>query len=99
MIKLSLIHTVAILAFFSTLAISREEIKMPGQMKIATREVRDKHYEERKEEEKQFIRAIQDEHEEMIEKKINETEKQREHIHHKKDSIFRKDSLSPTLSL
>jgi len=86
MIKLSLIHTVAILAFFSTLAISREEIKMPGQMKIATREVRDKHYEERKEEERQFMKSIQDEHEEMIEKKIEETEKHKEHVPHKKDS-------------
>jgi len=99
MINLSFIPPVAIIAVFSTLAISSEKAKMPEQMQIAAKEIRDKHYEERKEEEKQFIRAIQDEHEEMIEKKINETEKQREHIHHKKDSIFRKDSLSPTLSL
>jgi len=60
-------------------------------MQIAAKEIRDKHYEERKEEEKQFIKAIQDEHEDTIEKKIEETEKQKEHIPHKKDSTFKKD--------
>ena len=95
MINLSFIPPVAIIAVFSTLAISSEKAKMPEQMQIAAKEIRDKHYEERKEEERQFIKAIQNEHEETIEKKIEETEKQREHIPHKKDSTFRKDADKP----
>jgi len=52
-------------------------------------------YEERKQEEQQFIKAVQDEHEEAVEKKIEETEKQKEHITHKKDSTSRKNTEKP----
>jgi len=77
--------------FFFIFAISFNETKAHEQTQIVAKEIRDKHYEERKEEERQFIKAIQNEHEEMIEKKIEETEKQKEHIPHKKDSTYRKD--------
>jgi len=49
-------------------------------------------YEERKLEEQQFIKGVQDEHEEAVEKKIEESEKPKEHIIHKKDSTSRKNT-------
>jgi len=92
MIKLPLIPSVAILAIFSTLTISCKETKTPEQVQLAARHLSDKEYEEQKEEARQFIKAMQDEHEETIEKKMEETEKQKEHhIIHKKDSTSRKD--------
>ncbi len=92
MIKLSFIPSVAILAIFSILTISCEETQTPEQMQLATRHLSDKEYEEQKEEARQFIKAMQDEREEAIEKKMGETEKQKEHhIIHKKDSTSKKD--------
>jgi len=80
--------------FFFIFIISCKETEAHEQAQIVAKEIRDKHYEERKEEERQFMKSIQNEHEETIEKKIEETEKnekQREHIPHKKDSTHRKD--------
>jgi len=92
MIKFSFIPVVAILAIFSTLIISCEETKTLEQMQIATKDFHDKRYEERKAEEQQFIKGAQDEREEVVEKKIEEAEREKEHnIHHKKDSTHRKD--------
>ena len=74
------------LVIFFIFIISFNETKAHEQAQIVAKEIRDKHYEERKEEERQFMKSIQDEHEEMIEKKIEETEKHKEHVPHKKDS-------------
>jgi len=79
------------LVIFFIFIISCKETEAHEQAQIVAKEIRDKHYEERKEEERQFMKSILNEHEEMIEKKIEETEKQREHIPHKKDSTHRKD--------
>jgi hypothetical protein len=80
------------LAIFFMLTISCKETKAYEQTQIVAKEIRDKHYEERKEEERQFIKAMQDEREETVEKKIEESEKQSEHhIHHKNDSTVKKD--------
>jgi len=86
MIKFPTLSVIAIIAIFSTITANCEETKTHKQ---SAQDI--KFYEERKEQEQQYIKAVQDEHEDVIEKKIEETEKLKEHIHHKKDSTFRKD--------
>jgi len=60
----------------------------------AAKETSDR-YEERKLEEQQFIKSMHDEREEAVEKKIEESEKPKEHIIHKKDSTSRKNTEKP----
>lgn len=92
MTKISIIPAIAIFAIFSPLTANCEETNAHEHQNARAKELKDKYYEERKAEEQQFIRAMQDEHEEMVEKKIEETEREKEHhIPHKKDSTHRKD--------
>jgi len=87
MAKLPLLSTLAIIAILS----------IPTNTHAA-KETSDR-YEERKLEEQQFIRSMHDEREEAVEKKIEESEKPKEHIKehtiHKKDSTSRKNEDKP----
>jgi len=92
MIKFPTLSVIAIIAIFFTITANSEETQTHKQQKA---QAAIRHYEERKEEEQQFIKSMLDEREERIEKEIEkdseETEKPKEHIIHKKDSTLKKD--------